>query len=125
MAGIGLILVYVICCALPDLAAGQEVHSQKRRQRNLSPQGASGARAQAPRIYAVPPSKGLRQIGSAGKRIRAASSAVAVDATKLSSSAETSMPVWPIKSRTSAGALSVRCRRLSLSGSTRECLPWM
>ena len=48
-----------------------------------------------------------------------------VDATKLSSSAAASMPVWPIKSRTMAGADSVRCLRLSLSGSTRECLPWM
>ncbi len=30
------------------------------------------------------------------------------------------MPVWPIASRAKAAGLSVRCRRLSLSGSSRD-----
>ena len=49
--------------------------------------------------------------------------AVLVDAMKPSSSDAAAIPVWPISSRTRAGCVSVRCLRLSFSGSTREFLP--
>ena len=93
--------------------SGQELDS-----RCVGPRMSCGPRAQA-----VAESSGLRQIGWTGKRMRAASSAVAVEATKPSSPAAASIPVWPMSSRTSVEGLRVRWRRLSLSGSIRECLP--
>jgi hypothetical protein len=57
-----------------------------------------------------------------GKRTRAASIAVLVEATNPSSSEAASTPLWPISSRTSAEGLNVRYLRLSFSGSIREFL---
>ena len=56
------------------------------------------------------------QTGPAGKRILATSRAVAVEATKLSSSAAESTPVWPIKSRTRAGRFETQVPAAELVG---------
>ena len=56
-------------------------------------------------VYAVALSRGLRQIGRTGNRTRAASSAVAVDASAPSSETVRSMPVCPMTRRTKAAGL--------------------
>jgi hypothetical protein len=59
-------------------------------------------------------------MGLAGNKIRAASIAVPADETNPSSEAAPSIPECPIASRTNVAGVSVRWRRLSFSGSTRE-----
>ena len=90
--GVMLIVIYALSSVyLISRPVQRYIHSQDRSRHSEDRQ-------------AVALSSGLRQIDCGGKRILAASSAVLVDAMNPSSSAAASIPVWPIRSRTSAEA---------------------